>query len=231
MKPLSVFFFCILVSASAGAEDVTLTINGTTNNVTLGKESVITLPDGATLKVLVASKPYALYSDKLFSFEYPAEHKPEISKDSHGDTTITFISSSGANVIIHEHGSPTESLVDMLLKEVTKNDIASGYSSVERKIVKSVNGGTFSGKEITTAGHKKEKIHRVLECRRKDVNLVITVFFYREDATQAEKFLEHFWSTMKVKNEANPPGGANGRQPVSPDTNSASAAAASHRSP
>jgi len=227
MKPLRVLFCCIVISAFAKAEDVALTINGVTNEVTLGKESTVTLPDGATLKVLVASKPYALYSGKLCSFEYSSEHKPEISKDKHDDTTVTFMSPSGANVVIEELGNMSnEGCVDIVLKGFTKNDIANGYSSVERKILKSVSGGTFSGKEITTTNHKKEKIHQVLEYRRKDVGILIAVFFSREDAARAEKFLEHFWSTMKIKKEANPQGGANGSQPLSSETNRTSAAAA-----
>ncbi len=231
MKPLRILFCCILLSAFAKAEDAILTINGVTNQITLGKESSVTLHDGVTLKVLVASKPYALYSGKLCSFEYTSEHKPEVSKDKHDDTTVTFMTSSGANVIIAELSSmSTEGSVEIILKRLTKDEIANGYSSAERKIAKSVSGGTFSGKEVTTTYHKKEKIHQVLEYRGKNGGILITVFFSREDAVQAEKFLEHFWRTMKITKEANPQGGANGSQPPSSETNRTSAAAGSRRS-
>ncbi len=204
MKTRLALFCCFLLSTFTKAEDLVLTINGVAHDVTLGREAVVTLPDGATLRTLVTRRPYALYSGPLCEFEYSSEYKPEISKDKDGDTKVIFMSSSGANVIIQELGSMgTEGFVDIILKQITKKDIAYGYSSVERKISQSVGGGVLSGKEIITTYHQKESIHRVLECRGKDDGILITVYFSKKDAAQADELLAQIWRTMKIKERAN----------------------------
>ncbi len=203
MKTSFVLCCCFLLSVPTRAEELVLTINGVAHDVALGTETVVTLPDGATVRALVTRKPYTRYAGPLCEFTYSSELKPEVSKDKDGDTKVIFLNSSGASVIIQEFVSTgTEGFVGRVLKEMTKKDIAYGFSSVEREISQSVTGGAFVGKEITTVYREKENIHRVLEFRGKDDGVLLSAYFAKEDSARAEAFLEQIWKSMKITGRA-----------------------------
>ena len=96
-------------------------------------------------------------------------------------------------------------------------------------LVSKLAGAPFSvgDRVIILRGRRKRRVAEIYEIwdSRGQVRLRLS-----DDEREAVADVFSYYEVMKTK-EPNPQGGANGKQPLSPETNRASAAAASHRSP
>ena len=144
MKILSLLL--IIISGLLHAQENsnhTITINGETFDYTLGNDFQYDVKKKGELTIKVSQKDILTYNDGVVSFNYSKNFPVSESDIDETIKQITALGTTGSGVIIQEYSEFDPALmVDLMLKEVTKESIEYGYTE------------TTSNLEIKTKGDK-----------------------------------------------------------------------------
>ena len=135
MKHLALMVLAVLICAQGFAgDDYTLEINGRTYDVGLGEDKRLELPGGETLTINLSMKEYIKFESELFGFSHKSIYKANKSDLGEGIFQTMIVTPLGTGVLIQEYTSmdPT-GLVDLMLRELTKEEVDYGYAYEEKK--------------------------------------------------------------------------------------------------
>lgn len=133
------------------AEDYNIVIDGNAYDIGLDQEKTLTLPNGASLTIRISLKDYIEFESDFFAFTHKSVYKP--SKTDLGDGIYQTIVTTplGTLILIQEYAAmdPT-ALVDLMLRELTKEEVEYGFAYQERPVDRMAGDTVLRGKEAVT---------------------------------------------------------------------------------
>ena len=130
MKKLITILILLLtiLFSNAIAEDYVITINGNSKEIVIDKETTLVFPNGTSLRLTLHQKEYQRFEADFFSFEHKSIYKSNRTEFGSGIFQTIIMTLLGTGIIVQEYKTinPT-SIIDMMLKEVKKEEIDYGY--------------------------------------------------------------------------------------------------------
>ncbi len=197
---LQILILLMIVSLSLPrAEDYVITINGISKEIGLDKETTLILPDGTSLNLTLHQKEYLLFTGDFFSFEHKNEYKPNRNDLGDGVFQTMIATPLGTGILVQEYMqmNPTH-LVDLMLNELTKEEVDYGYKYSEEKVSKKVGDVTFIGKQAVTTYPGEEWTRSVLAYGWKDKGILIITFIEKDNYKNERELIEHLWESFKI---------------------------------
>ena len=106
----------------------------------------------------------------------------------------------GSGVLVQEYKTmDPSSMVDMMLNELTKEEVDYGYEYTEEKVQKKIVGATFSGKQAITSYKDEEWVRAVYTLGGKDQGLLVVTFIEKDNYGTEKDMLDRFWKSLKTK--------------------------------
>jgi len=106
----------------------------------------------------------------------------------------------GTGLMVQEYMSMNPKyFVDMLLNEITKEEVEYGYKYSEKTVMKKVGDITFKGKQAVTTFPGAEWTRSVLSYGGRDRGILISTFIEKDNYETEKDLIEHFWRSMELK--------------------------------
>lgn len=194
---LASFLFCAASTNFAG--DYVISIDGRSAEIDLNKKYKLKTASGEEFTVLLKQREYLTYKSDLFSMKHKNTLKPN--KTDLGDGVFQTLMSTplGTVIIIQEYlDMNPQPMIDLLLKEITKEEIDYGYKYKEKKIDKLVGGKKFSGKQALTSYPGTEWTRSIMVYGGKDKG-VLVITMIEKDQYNSEKYLiSDLWKSFRI---------------------------------
>lgn len=201
MSPLfsSLFAGLIVFGASAFAGDFVLTVNGQKVEVDLDREAPFVLDDGTKLNVKLEQKEYLTFKLNGVQFEYHKSQLPAVSDLGDGVTQTLMSTALGTGILIQTYeGIDPSSLIDLMINELTGEEVNYGYSLEKQKTRRKVGDQVLTGAIATTKNVGEEWIREVVACGNEDKGILIVTFIEGDSTTEDKKVLDRFWKTLQL---------------------------------
>lgn len=200
LRLLKVFIILsIFVPATAMAEDYVLTINGRAMDIDLNQKTQFILPDGSKLELFLEMKEYLRFKSNLFSFEHKSEYKPNRNDLGDGVFQTMIVTPLGSGILIQEYMEMDPGgLIDLMLKELTKEEVEYGYTYKENAVKREVGRAKLSGKQAITSYRGEEWIRDVLSYGGKDRGILVITFIEKDNYETEMVIIEDLWRTLQL---------------------------------
>jgi hypothetical protein len=192
------------LGGQALAGDFLVTIDGAEFDVTLGQEQVAKVPDGPSVRVALVRKPVVNFKTDAFVFDHPSRLAPSRSDLGEGIQQTLMASPHGTLVMIQEYSAMNPlGMVDMLLDEMTKEEVQYGYKIVKSDADRALGDGTrLTGRKAVSTYKDTEYTRHVLCWPSKDAGLIVVTQFEKASPPEDAQILEVFWKTLRVTPES-----------------------------
>ena len=199
-QPLPFLLLPLLsVCVSVSAQDYIITVDGTATEIGLDEPATLRLPDGRTLELELRQKEHVRFSSDMFSFEHRSEYKAARTNLDEGIRQTTIITALGTGVLLQEYeGLNPSTLIDLMLSELTKEEVEYGYEYSESAAERAVDGVQFAGKRAITTSTTEEWTREVLAYGAKDRGLLIVTFIEKESDGSERQLIEQLWQTLEL---------------------------------
>ena len=194
-------FICALMHCSTlvFAQDYVLTVNGSSQQLDLNEETQIVLSDGMTLNVILTQQEFLSFESDSFRFKHHNAYKPSRTDLGDGILQTMFATPTGTGILVQEYDSMNPSgLIDLMLHELSKEEIEYGYSYEERPIKRKAGGMTFIGKEAVTSYKGDEWTRQALSAGTKDQGLLVITFIEKSNYVKESDVIDKMWETLEV---------------------------------
>jgi len=191
-----------LISVPALAGNYVLTIDGKSQDIDLGQASAITLENGQTLELLLSKKDILNFKTNNFSFDYPSEFTPARTNLGDGIYQTMLATPMGSLILVQEYENmDPSSMIDMMVHELTKEEVQYGYKIDKTEEAKSVNGNTFKGQKAVATYKDEQNIRYVMTYSARDAGLLVVTMLDKTAPEKDIKMVEDFWSSLKASME------------------------------
>lgn len=208
MKHLSTFSLSALLAcgltvclpSSALAGNYVITIDGKEVEVDEDKEGSVTLENGQTVKVLLKKKDILTYATDSFSFDHSKHYTPARTDLGANVFQSMLVTPIGTAVMIQEYKTLNPAnLIDMMVDELTKEEVNYGYKLTESPETMTLADGTvLKGKKVVTTHDEGAYTRYILAASGKGKgNLFITQIERDNEENEAE-VIDLFWKSLKV---------------------------------
>lgn len=199
MKKLLFAAGLLFATSVAWSQDYELTIDGTKTELSLDAPLEITLADGTKVNVLLHQKEELTFSGQLFSFQHSSKQRPTKSTLGPGLDQTLFVSPMGTGIIIQEYQSLNPSgLVDLMTREVTKDEVKAGYEYQEEAVQRTVGETQLTGKKVITTQGESQWEREVLVIGSGDRGVLVVTFIEKGQFETERPILNHFWESLKL---------------------------------
>jgi hypothetical protein len=192
------FLALMVLSGPVHAADYLLSVNGKEVEIALNEGTKITTPKGEELRVLLKQKEYLEFSGKFFKMSHKNILKPNVNNINEETSQALMVTSSGTGVIIQEYSSMDPSpLIDLMVKELIKEEVGYGYKAEEKPIEKVIDGKNLKGKEVVTSYQNDGWVRCVLTAGGKDSGVMIVTMIKKSDKDE-QYVIDDFWKSLKL---------------------------------
>ncbi|MGH1374809.1 MAG: hypothetical protein ACRBCK_00555 [Alphaproteobacteria bacterium] len=196
---LAFSFVLVTFCTQAFAGNYKVTIDGKVHEVDLGQVNRIVLEDGREIEVVVDKKDVLSFEVDNFSFDYPSAFKPTRTDVGDGIYQTMMATPLGSLVLVQEYTTLDPShMVDMMVKELTKEEEQYGYQIETSAVTKVVNGTSFTGKKAI-ARYKADKSTRfVFAHGARDSGLMVITMVDKDAPAEDIAMIQKFWESLTV---------------------------------
>jgi hypothetical protein len=201
-----VIFTCILFASvqkldAQSAKNYILEIDGDTIHVSLDQPVSFKSAKGQTYKVKVSRKEFLNFNNEAISFNYPSQYSVSTSKIDEGVEQILLMTATGNGIMLQVYSSMNPELaVDLMLNQVTEDDISAGYKQTLSETQKTINDGiVFKGKRSILKMDDETEEFVCLAFGKKKKGILVMEIKNNMDDPDALKMFEVFWKTLAVK--------------------------------
>ena len=177
-----------------------LTIDGKPYELDMGELTTATLQNGQKIQVKLEKKDIATFKTEMFSFNHPSDFMP--SKTDLGDGVYKTIMAtpSGTLLMIQEYMELNPcGLIDMVVMELTKEEVHYGYTITKKDVSKQLaEGHTVTGKLVVSKYRKDENQRNVLCYGGKDAGLIIVTQLDNNTRGEDMAMMDLFWKTLTI---------------------------------
>ena len=177
-----------------------LTIDGKTYELDIGEMTTATLQNGQKVQVKLEKKDIATFKTEMFSFNHPSGFVPSKTDLGDGVYQTVMATPSGTTVMIQEYMELNPcGLIDMLVTELTKEEVHYGYTITKKDVSKQLaEGHTVTGKLVVSKYRKDENQRNVLCYGAKDAGLVIVTQLDNDTPSEDMAMMDLFWKTLTI---------------------------------
>ncbi len=189
-----------LLALSSTAANYSIVVNGTSHDIDIGKEISVNLANGTPLTITLNKKAIVTFSTDNFSFDYSGDGAPSRSDIGDGIFQTMMSSPLGTLVLLQEYGTTDpSSLIDLMIKELTKEEKKYGYTITETPSQMKIGSGIlFKGKKSVVKYKGEETTRQVLVHSVKDGGVMV-ITSIGSDASEADKkMIDIFWKSLKI---------------------------------
>lgn len=201
---LPVFLACVFFVAPSFAGDFELTINGKKYDLDLDKEIPVELEDGTKMQVKLEQKEHLTFEGNGFRFEHHKSMLPTVSDLGDGVTQLLLATPTGTGIMIQTYeGLDPNSLVEVMINELTKEEVAVGYTLTKEKTLRKVGDQVFRGANATTTSEAEDEqwVYEVVALGDENGGMVIVTFVEEDNRKVDAKVIERFWKTLALGKE------------------------------
>lgn len=188
-----------LTAGQAHAGNFTLTINGKKFEVDLDTVKVIKV-GGRTLRLKLAKKTVVQFKTKNFAFDHPSRLAPSRTSLGNGIFQTMMASPVGTLIMVQEYTTLDPSgLVDLMVGELTKEEIKYGYKIVKKDISRKLaSGARLKGKLVTSTYRTKVIVRQVLTFKAQDAGVLLVTQIEKASPAAELKVIDTFYKTLKI---------------------------------
>jgi len=183
------------------AKNYIIEIDGDTMHVSLDEIAAFKSRDGQTHKVKISRKEFLNYNNRSITFNYPSQYSVSSTKIDEDVEQILLMTATGNGLMIQVYGSVNpELMIDLMLNEVTQDDISAGYKQTVTEVQKTISDGTvLKGKKaVLKLDSDTEEFVCFANGKRKRGVMIMEIRNDIEDA-DAVKMFEVFWKSLGIK--------------------------------
>jgi hypothetical protein len=184
-----------------GLRGFTVTVDGVSIMMNPGESGQITLKDGRTLTVGLTANPFTSWSDSMVSFDHPSGINVATQMLSKRTTQRSMASAVGTVVVIQEYDSmePT-TLNQMMMNELTKNDVKLGAELTQSEAKKTLRGGmVLSGLHGILKSRTAVKTIEVFSYGNDGRGVMLISQLNDDNKANDQAFVDQFWRTLALK--------------------------------
>jgi len=181
-------------------EDFIITLNGTPYPIALDKNYNFSVK-GQNVDVKIVQKDTLLYSDQLFSFQYPKGFKVSNTKLDAGIEQVSILTAEGSGLLVQRYETMNPSMLnELMLSEMTKESISYGYVATKSTFKKVLRSGEEIDVTKAILRYKDEvNIYEIASIGKKDAGiLIVTIRMDENDDTQGKKLIDLMWKSIKT---------------------------------
>jgi len=183
------------------AKNYILEIDGDTIHVALDQQGSFKSTKGQTYKVKVSRKEFLNFNNEAISFNYPSQYSVSTTKIDEDVEQILLMTATGNGIMIQVYSSINpELVVDLMLNEVTQDDISAGYKQTLTETQKTISDGTvLKGKKAVLKMDDDTEEFVCLANGKKKKGIVVMEIKNDVDDPDASKMFDVFWKTLAIK--------------------------------
>ena len=200
---LAALFLACLGAAAAAQEDgkaFRLKVGDSEVEIDAGDTVDIVLPDGSKAKATLTRNEFATYAADACSFMHPGE--VSVSRSDLGDGVVQYLMATaiGSLVIIQTYRNidPTH-LKELMLKELTEDDVAAGAKVESRPVTRQVDGKALEGLSAAETLNDDETTYEIFGYSKGSGGVLIITGVDRENLAEDGPKIAKFWETLKLK--------------------------------
>lgn len=198
MKKIALYFLLLLAYPSLAQNDFLLRINDTT--IEIGMDQVYELMiDGKPVELELQTKDTLLFSDPLYTFNYPKGFSVSRLEVEQGIEQIMLMTAEGSGVLIQKYASMDPSgMKEMMLSEITKESLNYGYEMKRKDYdLKLVNDDKLRVIKAVLTYRGEKMTYEVAALGGKDQGvLIITMITNEEFSENGKALIEMMWATL-----------------------------------
>lgn len=188
----------VVALSTMQSKDYIITVNDVAQDIGLDQDTELVLPDGTSLTVSLHQKEYVQFAGDQFRFEHKSQYKPNRSDLGDGIFQTMIVTPIGTGILIQEYTTMNPSgLVNMMMSELTKEEVEYGYEYKEKPVTREVGGVVASGKQAVTTYLDTEWTREVLAYGEKDRGVLVITFIEKQEHATEKGLIEHLWKTLK----------------------------------
>lgn len=198
-KLLASVLTLVLTSVPVLAGNYVLIIDGKSQEIDLGQKSTVTLGNGQNVEITVEKKAVLNFKTNNFSFDYPSEYTPARTDLGDGIFQTMLATPMGSLILVQEYENMDPSdMTDMMLRELTKEEVQYGYKIDKTEVTKSINGKVFKGKKAVATYKDEQNTRHVMTYSAKDAGLLVVTMLDKGAPEKDIKMIENFWKSLKA---------------------------------
>lgn len=178
----------------------TIEIDGKRYQIELGKDYGHTTAGGDTIRYKVDRADVVRYRSDLLSFDHKSEYTPTRSEIGEGRFQTLLVSGQGNGVLIQEYATMNPStLVDFMLREITKEDVEYGHQLKEYAYKKTLPGGqVLTGKRARLRYNGSETTYTVSAFGERDRGVLVVTMLHKDDEETEGHIIDLMWNTLEL---------------------------------
>ncbi len=178
-----------------------ISINGQTYDISLGRDYQIKSDSGEKLHFKVNKKAVMTYKNGYISFQHKSDLAISSTDLGNGIRQIMTNTAVGTLVLIQEYSTmnPT-AMVNLMLQELTKEQINYGYKMQKETHSKALMDGTkLRGLRATLKYNEEEEYWTVSAYGKKDRGLLVITKIDKEYLSTEKNIIDLMWETLQIE--------------------------------
>lgn len=178
-----------------------IVIQGKKYSISLGKEYEINLESGETIRLTVNKKAIVAYEDGFIAFQHKRDLTISTTDLGDGVSQTVTATALGTMVLVQEYSNLNpSSVVDLMVQELTKEEIDYGYELQKEEYIKTLRDGTrLSGKKAILKYKDEETNYTVLAFGKRDSGILVVTKIDKENIEADQQIIDMFWDSLQIK--------------------------------
>lgn len=184
-----------------GSANYQITINGQTSDVALDGEYTFTTPGGEKITYVIKKKDIVTFEDEMVSFQHSGALTVSTTKIDEGIEQVLAVTPLGTGYIIQEYdGMDPSTLNDLMLQELTKEDVSYGYELSKEEYAKVLKSGqTLKGIKATLKYKDEEKYYTITSHGARDKGVLVITMIDKEYQEKESPVIDLLWESLALK--------------------------------
>ncbi len=199
---LFVVFVILTAHLSYGQEPANyeITIDGKKRDISLGREYQMKLRSGETVTVRVNRKAIVTYKDDFISFQHKSDLTVSSTDIGNGIRQTMTNTALGTLILFQEYSTMDPStLIDMMLQELTKEQVQYGYALKKESFSRKLGDGTeFKGKMATLSYKDEVEYWSVLSFGKRGKGLLVITKIDKDNMKQEKDVIDLMWNSLSL---------------------------------
>jgi hypothetical protein len=177
-----------------------ITINGKTYDVSLGREYQAQLDSGKTVTFKIDKKAIMIYRDDFISFRHKNDLTISAKNIGSGIRQTMTNTAVGTLILFQEYSSMNpSSLVNLMLQELTKEQVSYGYKIQKNATSKTLKDGTtLKGKKAVLTYGNEEEHWTILAYGKRDRGLLVITKIDKDNMVAEKDILDLMWNSLNI---------------------------------
>ncbi len=205
-KLIALFISLMFLSHPMLAEDsknYVLSVEGKDYEIGLDGSVVAKTKEGTDITIGLKRKEFSTFTKDVVSFEHRSDLSvatTDIERDIHQYLTASAL---GTLIIIQQYDTLNPaSLTELMLKQLSADDLATGYTMNKSDFSRTLADGTVMKGLRANLKHKNDDVDlQVLATDSGDGGIIAMTRINHDMGAAEEPIIERFWSTLKLKKQ------------------------------